>query len=361
MAALEGGPVSGAAAAWGMFGHDRVVELLRRAIRYRRLGHAYLISGPLGVGKRTLAIRFAQALNCERYGPAAAPALLDDDDLPEPPCRTCRHCRLIEAGSHPEVRVVGVQPPHRVLRVADVESIQSDAALRAADVFRKVYVLEQAELLHPDAANRLLKTIEEPPPSVVMILTTVDPEATLETVVSRCQHLRLRPLPRDLLTDHLVDARGVPAERAALLAALAEGCVGRAYGLLDDGRPLERRAKHLDDLTMLFNSDRMARLQYARVLGDRWSKDQDGVREVLAAWLRWWRDVHLVQHGLGERAVNRDRLPLLERQARMLSPEAAAAAVASVRDVLQMLDQNVNARLALDVAALDLPRPDRAA
>ena len=148
--------------------------------------------------------------------------------IPEPPCGACRRCRLIAADAHPEVRVVGVQPPHRVIRVADVESIQADAALRAADVYRKVYVLEQAELLHPDAANRLLKTIEEPPSSVVMILTTVDPEATLETIVSRCQHLRLRPLRRDRLAQHLVETSGLAPERADLLAALAEGCVGRA-------------------------------------------------------------------------------------------------------------------------------------
>jgi DNA polymerase-3 subunit delta' len=257
--------------------------------------------------------------------------------------------------------VVGVRPPHRVIRVADVESIQADAALRPADVYRKVYVLEQAELLHPDAANRLLKTIEEPPPSVVMILTTVDPEATLETIVSRCQHLRLRPLRRDRLAQHLVEASDLEPERAALLAALAEGCVGRAQSLVADERSLERRSRLLDELATLLEVDRVARLQYARTLGDRWSKDQDGVREVLGIWLRWWRDVLLIQGGLDGRIVNLDRRPVLERLARALSASEVGAAVSSVRDVLQMLDQNVNARLALDVATLDLPRPERAA
>jgi DNA polymerase-3 subunit delta' len=241
--------------------------------------------------------------------------------------------------------------------VADVESIQADAALRAADVFRKVYVLEQAELLHPDAANRLLKTIEEPPPSVVMILTTVDPEATMETIVSRCQHLRLRPLQRDHLTGHLAESLGLAPDRAELVAALAEGCVGRALTLADDEKALERRSRLLDELASLLDMDRVARLQYARTLGDRWSKDQDGVREVLTTWLRWWRDVLLLQGGLDGRIVNLDRRSGLERLARALTAQEAGAAVSSVRDVLQMLDQNVNARLALDVVVLDLPRP----
>ena len=101
----------------------------------------------------------------------------------------------------------------------------------------------------------------------------------------------------------------------------------------------------------------MARLQYARTLGDRWSKDQDSVREVLATWLRWWRDVLLLQDGLDKQIVNLDRRAELERLARALSSQEVGAAVSSVRDVMQMLDQNVNARLALDVVVLDLPRP----
>jgi DNA polymerase-3 subunit delta' len=365
---------------WDIVGHERAVDLLQRAIAHRRIGHAYLISGPLGVGKRTLAVRLAQALNCERLGPGAHPHAgtlrAGEGAFPPspsqwggagggassaPPCGTCRRCRLIASGAHTEVRVVGVQPPSRVIRVADVESIQADAALRAADVYRKVYVLEQAELLHPDAANRLLKTIEEPPPSVVMILTTVDPEATLETIVSRCQHLRLRPLQREPLARHLVEWMGLAPERAEFIAALAEGCVGRARTLADDDRVLDRRERLLDELAGLLDADRVARLQYARTLGDRWSKDQDGVREVLGIWLRWWRDVLLLQGGLDSRIVNLDRRADLTRLAQALSSGEASAAVSSARDVLQMLDQNVNARLALDVAALDLPRPDRVA
>ncbi|MCC7368354.1 MAG: DNA polymerase III subunit [Chloroflexi bacterium] len=348
---------------WGIVGHERAVDLLRRSIQHRRIGHAYLISGPLGVGKRTLAVRLAQALNCERLGPGVehGPLFADEAAAGDPPCGACRRCRLIESGGHPEVRVVGVQAPHRVIRVADVESIQADASLRAADVYRKVYILEQAELLHPDAANRLLKTIEEPPPSVVMVLTTVDPEATLETIVSRCQHLRLKPLERERLTGYLAQQSNVEPERAELIAALADGCVGRALDLAGDSRALERRAKHLDELTALLSADRVGRLQFSRTLGDRWSKDQDSVRETLQVWLRWWRDVLLLQGGLAHRIVNLDRRGQLERLARTLDARQAGAAVESVRDILQMLDQNVNARLALDVVALDLPRTDRVA
>ena len=349
--------------AWDVIGHERAVDLLRRSIARGRVGHAYLFSGPLGVGKRTLALELARALNCERYGPGAGrPApVASGAGEDEPPCGACRRCRLIGEGKHPEVRVVGVQPSHRVIRVSDVEPIQADAALRPADGYRKVYVIEQAELLHPDAANRLLKTIEEPPEHVVTVLTTVDPDATLPTIVSRCQQIRLRPLARAELARWLADARGMSPERAELVAALAEGSVGRAVGILDDAKALERRDALLDDLDRLVGADRLERLEYARGLADRWSNRPETVRAALESWLRWWRDVLLVQGGLDGRTVNVDRTADLERHASRLLPTAVATAAASARDTLLMLDENVNARLALDVAALDLPRLERAA
>lgn len=374
---------------WDIVGHERAVDLLRRGIARGRVSHAYLFSGPPAVGKRRLALELARALNCERLGPGApddgprttdhgptrtgrgpagveasvrqpSSSVLGPRSGGGPPCGACRRCRLIDEGKHPEVRVVGLAPPHRVIRVAEVESIQADAALRPADAYRKVYIIEQAELLHPDAANRLLKTIEEPPESVVMVLTTVDPEATLPTIVSRCQHIRLRPLARADLARYLVEAREITSERAELLAALGEGRVGWALHALDDGKLLERRARLLDDLAQLLDADRLERLQYARALGDRWSARPESVREALETWLRYMRDVLLLQGGVGQ-LVNVDRRAELERHAKRLTPSAVAAAVAAVRDTLLMLDQNVNARLALDVVLLDVPRPGRAA
>lgn len=345
---------------WDVVGHERAVELLRRSIAHERIGHAYLLSGPRGIGKRTLAVELARAVNCETAGPGAPSALPEAADVDGPPCGLCRRCRLIAEGKHPEVRVVGVQPPHKVIRVADIESIQADAALRPADAYRKVYVIQQAELLHLDAANRLLKTIEEPPPSVMLVLTTVDPEATLETIVSRCQHIRLRPLPTDRLA-HELGARGLEPERAELLAALAEGAFGRAVTLAADARVLERRDRVLDELDGLLGADRVERLTYARTLGDAWTKSPDTVRETLQLWLRWWRDVLLVQRGTPGRIVNVDRRGDLERHAGSFTPAVVAEAITRVRDTLGMLEQNVNARLALDVALLDVPRQTRAA
>ena len=329
------------------------MDLLRRSIARGRVSHAYLFSGPRRIGKRTLALAFARALNCERLAAGSSPKV--------DPCGKCRRCRLIGAGKHPEVRVVGVQPPHRLIRVADVESIQADAALKPADVQRKVYVIEQAELLNTDAATRLLKTLEEPSGSVVFILTTTDPEATLPTIASRCQQLRLRPLSRAELAGYLVDALGLAPEQAEGLAALGEGRVGWALQAARDNRLVERRGRVLDELRGLLDADRLDRLQYARALTERWGAQPELVRETLETWLRWWRDLLLLQAGLSERIVNVDRRSELEGQARRLSSADVSAATEGTHNTLLMLDQNVNPRLALDVCLLSLPRLDRAA
>ncbi|MCI0347098.1 MAG: hypothetical protein L0221_16925 [Chloroflexi bacterium] len=328
-----------------------------------RVSHAYLFSGPRHVGKRSLAIELAKALNCTDGGRRTD----DEDSLPPSsvlrppsarPCGTCRRCRLIDRGVHPEVRVVGVQAPHRVIRVADVGAIQSDAALLPADAERKVYVIEEAELLHPDAAARLLKTLEEPPPSVVLILTAVDPEAMLPTLVSRCQHIRLTPLGRERLAAYLVETRGLAPERAALFAALADGSVGGAIHLATDSSTLDDRQRRIDALLALLPASRADRLRRARELADRWGARPDEVRATLEEWVRWWRDVLLVKHGLDDRVANLDQLDTARRQAGSLAAAALAAGASSARDTLQLLDENVNVRLALDVAFLDIPRVD---
>jgi DNA polymerase-3 subunit delta' len=179
-----------------LIGHGAALAWLRRALATDRLAHAYLITGPKSVGKRTFALEIAQALNC------LAPEVGDRPD------HTCQHCRLIQRGVHPDVRLIRRAPERRtiLLRPPDpplpqreymdnVSFIQSDAQLRPVMGRSKVYTIVNAEELAEDAGNRLLKTIEEPPPFVVFLLTAADRGGVLPTIASRCQELRLRPAP----------------------------------------------------------------------------------------------------------------------------------------------------------------------
>ncbi|MGH2535968.1 MAG: ATP-binding protein, partial [Candidatus Promineifilaceae bacterium] len=171
-----------------LIGHQWAAEEFSAAIRAGRLGHAYLLSGPAQIGKTTLARLIAQAINCENEGPARRP------------CGACRACRLIATDRHPDVRLVAPAVGGRgrlELKIETIRELQSALSLTAAEARHKVAILRQFDAANPAAANAFLKTLEEPPPAVVLLLTAEDAQALLPTIVSRCRAVALRPAPAD--------------------------------------------------------------------------------------------------------------------------------------------------------------------
>ncbi len=339
-----------------VIGHANAVALLRRGIARGRTAHAYLLTGPRGVGRRTLALELAKALNC----------LADPADRP---CGACRPCRLIERGVHPDVRVVRRAPERKVILLRaptgapppkdyadNVEFIQADAQLRPADGRKKVYLILNAEELQPEAASRLLKTLEEPTPYVHFVLTAADRGAVLPTIVSRCQELPLRPVPRAALAEALVRRGLADEERANRLAALAAGRPGWALAAARDPAVLDAREADARALFDALGADRLGRLAIARGLTERWSSQPEAVRATLRVWLGWWRAVLLAQLGLGERvALAHPGEAERAQAAARLAPAQAREAQARVQQTLADLDANVNPRLALDLLLLRLP------
>jgi DNA polymerase-3 subunit delta' len=340
-----------------LIGHAEALAWLRGALAADRLAHAYLLTGPRGVGRRTFALAVARALNCEAA------------DLAERPCGHCRSCRLIDRGVHPDVRVVRRAPERKLITlrpsptplpprdyVDNVEFIQSDAQLRPAMGRRKVYVILNAEELAPDAANRLLKTLEEPPAYVHFLLTAAERGAVLPTIASRCQEIRLRPAARRELVEALVEV-GAELDSAERLAALAAGRQGVALAAARDAGVLQRQRAAIDMLTAILTTSRLERLALARGLAERWSARPEQVRETLRAWLTWWRDALRVQLGLKDQLayLSPDEQEALAAVATQVPAAAIRRAAAHVQQTLADLDTNVNARLALDLLALRQP------
>jgi len=340
-----------------LIGHGDALAWLHRALETGRFAHAYLITGPKSVGKRTFALEIAQALNC------LAPNVEDRPD------HTCQHCRLIQRMVHPDVRLVRRAPERRLISLKpsavagpqrdyadNVQFIQSDAQLKPIMGRTKVYVIVNAEELAEDAGNRLLKTLEEPAPSVVFLLTAVERGGVLPTIASRCQEIRLRPSPRAELAEALI-GMGTDAERAEQLAALAGGRQGWAVSAARDAGLFEQQQTYARQLVEAVGGSRLERLVRARALSERWSSQPEMVRETLRVWMSWWRDVLLVQLGLTNRVVHLEptEQAALRAAADQVDPEAARAATAAIQQTLTDLDTNVNARLVLDLLLLRLP------
>jgi DNA polymerase-3 subunit delta' len=207
---------------------ERIEDNLAGALNRKRVASAYLFLGPEGVGKFTMANRFAKALLC--------------DTRKFPPCEQCRSCRQVETRTHPDLHFLQVETEEKQVKVEQVRAFQERLSYRSFQGGMKVGIIEETERLTNQAMNALLKTLEEPTPDTVLILTCANRSRLLPTVVSRCQILRFPPVSREKLVAYLSEDKGLARERASLLANLAEGSLNRLSEL---EHSLEQRKKFL--------------------------------------------------------------------------------------------------------------------
>ncbi len=335
---------------WGVVGHEWAVSLLEHAIRSDRLHHAYLFTGAAQVGKTTLARAFAQALLC-REGAGF-------------PCNECQTCRRIREGRYPDVQVVGAERNN--IQIEQVRALQSDAALSPLEGRYRVFIIREIERATLPAANALLKTLEEPPPQVILLLTSARRDQVLPTIISRCQVVALRPLPIEQVQSALETRWQVNADRAALLARLSAGRLGWAVAAQADGELWQLRRQWLEDLLTLTSTgpfgrlafvDRLSRREGAADRSHNPEGQPDPLETRLGLWVSWWRDIWLMQHGQASAIVNLDWRVQLAQQAELYQPQQVEAALSDLLHTLRRLRANVNARLAMDVLVLRLPRP----
>lgn len=330
---------------WNMLGHEWAVEMLRQHAARGDVRHAYLFCGPPGVGRRTLALRLAQALNC------TSPV------EPGIPCGTCRDCRQTDAMQHPDLNVIqavdedGNPKINGTLKVDQIRAVQHSLSLRPYQAKFRVALFLRFQEANDNAANALLKTLEEAPAHAILLLTADTPEQLLPTIISRCEILRLRALPVGAIETDLL-SRGVDDERARLLAHISGGRPGYARSLVDDLTLLEKREERLNDLQTLLSATRVEKFSYAEKL----AKDKDTMRQTILVWLSYWRDVMLRTAQAETPLVNVDRNMEIESLAGQVDLSTARRVVSELESVLEKMDRNVNSRLLAEVLLLDFPK-----
>jgi DNA polymerase-3 subunit delta' len=187
---------------------------------------------------------------------------------------------------------------------------------------------------------------------VVLIVTAQDAESLLPTIVSRCEVLRLRPLPLEVIEQGLQARWGLDAQQARLLAHLSGGRPGYALSLAQDRSSLEQRQHWLEDHRRLLTADRVERLAYS----ESHSKEKEQLRHLLMVWLSLWRDVLLRASGTSAPLTNLDRDEEIQDLAAKVGMQSASGVVSALQRTLDLIDRNANVRLAMDVFMLDLPR-----
>ena len=333
-------------------GHNGVLTLLYTAAQAERLAHAYVLVGPSHVGKMTVAVHLAQLVNC-------------DDPTPGP-CGACRQCMRVAAGHHSDIQVTSLPTTEEgaqgtQIRIEQVRELRRQASLRPYEGRTRVFIIQDAELLTNEAANSLLKYLEEPPPNVLLLLLAADEDALLPTVLSRCQRLELRPMPFSSLQDVLTANYGIGEEQAALISRLSGGCPGWAISAVQDESVLEAQLSALDEQVNLAEADLGARFRFANSLGSAFYRDRPRVRDVLALCQLWWMDLALCAAGAPDHIVNIHRIEQVEAQSQLVGVSAAHGFIKDVARARNMLERNVIPRLALEWLMLKMPAGARPA
>lgn len=335
---------------WQTTGQQRIIALLEHSIKNNELAHAYLIIGPPHVGKMTLAVDLAQAINCNDS---------------QPPCKECQTCKKIAGRKHADVIVIeNAEDTSTETKTAseigidEIKVLQHSANLPPYEGKYKVFIINGAESLSHEAANCLLKILEEPPPHVVFVLLTSKESLVLPTIISRCQRLELKPLTSEEISRILTTSYKLDNQQAKLLAVLAQGCPGWAINAALDSTVLAQRAQFVEEMFSLLDTTWGERLTYAARLGTNRALAEQALRN----WLSCWRDIMLIKNGYKEAIVNSDYLEALESLSQRLD-------VAEVRSFIQSVEKSLayiaatsaNLRLITEVALLNMPKlKDRA-
>ncbi len=320
-----------------IIGHERAIKLLTAMLVNNRLPHALLLTGPAGVGKYMLARVLAQAVNC-----------LEND--PAKPCGRCEACRKIEREVHPDVVKTEPEGRTRVIKIDTIRELRNRSAFRPYEGRTKVFIIREADRMMEAAANALLKTLEEPPPDSLIILTAPEESDLLTTIVSRCLRVNLAPLSRETVEAFLVRERGLSGPQARLLASLSAGCLGRVQDM--DPEAVWSRRKDL--LARLGRSD-PGRVDEALDWAADLAADKESWPELFSLLRFWYRDLMIVAGGGETRhLVNSDLAPEIKQAGAGYKTQAFASALLEIDRAEDALNRLIRPEMVFENLALNL-------
>lgn len=326
-----------------LVGNERNKNILQRLLLGGRVGATLLFAGPEGIGKRQFALTLAKAFNCQQPVIDAAQGRYDCCDL-------CPVCRRIDAGEYGDV--VTIRPDGQFIKIAQTRQLATEIYFRPQEGRQRFFVIDEADRLREEAANSLLKTLEEPPPTSTIILLSAKPNALLQTIRSRAQRLSFAPLPAAEMEAYLTAHYRRPLADTLLLARLTEGRIGRATAI-DLSVYRQERNVLVNLLELLARGDNRYRLlKAAEYLG---KKEREEFEQELDLLTRLLRDIFLLAAGSSREAiVNVDLADKLEQLAVNTGTQKLIIWAERFAELRASLRFNVNRQLATEALLLDL-------
>jgi DNA polymerase-3 subunit delta' len=352
---------------WKTFGHPGATRLLTKSFEANRLAHAYLITGPEKVGKRTLALDMACMVNTEPIADMFGQS--SDIDL-----STSHQAERIRAGIHSDVEVIDpatelLIPPKKKKNAVSKTTISIDhirqivisgSATKPFEGMKKVFILDGAHRMVREAETSLLKILEEAPDHVLIVLTSPTAESLSQTVVSRCQLLELRPVDSQVIESKLMERFEADESQARLLSRLARGSPGWAIDAINDPTIVDAHNQAILRFAEVVSGNIEDRFRYARQTERQFWRDRIAVFYEIERWIEWWRDVAMMRYGLIDNIINVEWVDLFSEIATEVTEEQISTAVTATERARYALEANAVPQLTLEVMMLDLPWADPA-
>ncbi len=327
----------------GIIGQDYAQRMLANTIKRKRVPHAILLCGPEGTGKLSLARAYAAALNCTDRGESVSA------------CGSCQSCHAIATQNHPDVRLI--EPDGQYIKIDQIRDVIEAVSYRSYSGGRKVWILRHADRMRDDAANSLLKVLEEPPADTVFLLAAENLYSMLPTVVSRCRLVRLNPVPQREIESLLINWRGVAPEKARLLSVLCGGSVGAALDASSDESLEDQRVALIRSIRDLSGKPLWEVLDGSARLGE--GNKRASLDRLLRILECWYRDLLVYRTTRGEDSIaNLDMLDQIRSDAKKCSVADLLTRLKGISEARRQLAANANAGLVMDNLLLALVTSD---
>ncbi len=318
-------------------GLAHVKGYLQKAIQLGRVSHAYILSAETGSGKKALAEAFAMTLQCEKKGTDA--------------CKVCASCKKAISGNHPDIIHVTHEKPNTISVDEIREQVNRTVAIKPYSGPYKIYIIPDGELMSVQAQNALLKTIEEPPEYVVILLLTANETELLPTIVSRCVNLRLRPVSQQLVENYLMEHYQLPDYKAKICASFAQGNMGKAIRIATSEQFNGLKEEALNLIGSLRDMSLYEIIDYMKNLGQYKLE----IHDFLDFMAVWYRDVLLFKATKDiNSAIFSDRIHEIMGQADKISYDGLEKIIRALDTAKRRLDANVNFDLTMELLFLTI-------
>jgi DNA polymerase-3 subunit delta' len=341
-----------------ILGQRRALWLIGSLLQKRSLPHALLFVGMDGVGKQHTAMLLAMACNCERYTPEPvarrAPVVIKgapantEQTSSVAPCGTCRSCRKISSGHHPDVSLTAASGP--LIKIDQIRDLCRTLAMKPYQAHVRVTVVADAHRMNPSASNALLKVLEEPPAKTVLILTATRTSDLLPTIVSRCQQIRFNPIPSEHIEALLVERHQMRPVDAAAIAIMANGSLSKALSMvraMSRTNWINRRIWIINQVETMADKPMAWRMAFAEKL----AKEKALLFDSLEVMKSWFRDL-LVCKYQSQKLINHDLRDKIQQAAKTTAVETLVSTINDIQSVQNNIDGNINLRLSLEVLLL---------